>query len=189
MFRCVHIIMTVFTLTASGGNLLHAQLKAVHGTNVLPNGKFGSGEWNDAAVFDVNGKLKLFLKQDSVYLYLGLQFIDTMHTGIDLFIADPSGTRKKLHVSSAIGEMDYIEGTWTDWKWGGNEFWIANSIGQIIEDGVQKIVPLEGFEFQINKSILTGSRWLAFFHLKRPESIFPENAAPDNPEKWFTIEL
>lgn len=165
------------------------QLKAKHGINVLSNGKFADGEWNDAALFEVKDKLKLYLKQDSIYLYIGLQFIDTMHTGIDLYIADESGIRKKLHVSSAIGEMDRKDGTWSDWKWGSNNLWIANSIGQIIEDGKQKVVPLEGFEFQIDKSLLPGSKWLLYFHLKRPEVKFPESAALENPLTWFIIEL
>jgi hypothetical protein len=168
---------------------MHGQLKAIHGLYILPNGKFGNTEWNDASVFDVKEKLKIFLKKDSIYIYIGLQFIDTMHTGIDLYLADTSGFRKKLHVSSAIGEMDFKDGTWSDWRWGANDLWTANTIGQIIEDNKQKVVPLEGFEFQINKSILNGSKWFAYFHLKRPEFKYPENALEENVGTWFIIEL
>ena len=134
-------------------------------------------------------KFTLLLKQDSLYLYVGLKFIDTMHTGIDLYIADRAGVLKKLHVSSALGEMDFNDGMWGDWRWGANDLWVANSIGWISEDGRQKVVPLEGFEFQIKKTILPGRRWFAYFHLKRPDFIFPESASEQNTETWFIMEF
>jgi hypothetical protein len=33
-----------------------------------------------------------------------------MHTGIDLFLAEPEDRRKKLHLSAALGEAEWTEG-------------------------------------------------------------------------------
>ncbi|MCP4580671.1 MAG: hypothetical protein GY839_03580 [candidate division Zixibacteria bacterium] len=162
-------------------------VRVVYGTNILPNGQFDKTEWQDAVVAEADDKLLLHFKQDSSYLYIGIEFADTMHTGIDLYLAESSDKRKMLHVSSAIGESEYSSNEWLDINWGGNEYWIANSIGSIYVDGKKEVVPLEGFEFQIDKSMFEKDEWYMMIHLKRPEYFYPESATTESIEQWIKI--
>lgn len=189
MLKYTNIFLLIVGLYIVDTSQMIGQIKVKYGANILPNGKFAHGEWGDATDVKLPDKLNIFMKQDSLYLYVGVQFIDTMHTGIDLYIAESKSSRKKLHVSAALGEMDFTDVAWSDWKWGANDLWVANSVGQIVEDGKQKVVPLEGFEFQIHKSLLPGKKWLTFLHLKRPELIFPTDGTQDNVINWMMIEL
>lgn len=159
------------------------------GKHILPNGQFGDEEWKDAFEVKTDTGVVLLFKQDRDYLYLGIKFLDEMHTGIDLFLADPESRRKKLHVSAALGEADWVDNAWTDLQWGKNELWTSNSIGLISENGERKIVPLEGFEFQITRSLLPGSSWKLFFHLKRPDKIFPAEADQNDISDWMMFEI
>lgn len=56
------------------------------------------------------GRSILPLKIDGTYLYLSIRFLGPMHTGIDLYLAEPGGLRKKLHVSAALGEVEWKDG-------------------------------------------------------------------------------
>jgi hypothetical protein len=38
------------------------------------------------------------------------KFLAEMHTGIDLFLAEPEDWRKTLHLSAALGEAEWTEG-------------------------------------------------------------------------------
>ncbi|MDH4271893.1 MAG: hypothetical protein OEW18_07940, partial [Candidatus Aminicenantes bacterium] len=159
------------------------------GNNILPNGQFAPGEWQDSAEVRATEKVVLFLKHDAAYFYLGIKFLAEMHTGIDLYLAEPGGRRKKLHVSAALGEAEWKDGSWTDMQWGKNALWTANSIGMIVENGERKAVPLEGFEFQISRSLLAGTKLRLFFHLKRPELELPPDADQDDITHWLQIEI
>jgi len=184
---------TVFIV---GVILLSAQLvsaaedvEVISGVNILPNGKVETSEWQDAKKIETSNDINLHFKQDSTYLYICIEFVNKMHTGIDLYLAKNEGNRKMLHVSSAIGEKTFNEGEWSDYDWGGNKHWIANSIGTIYVDGKNEIVPLEGFEFQIDKSMFNKDEWYLMIHLKRPELIYPENATSESTEHWLKINL
>jgi len=170
-------------------SFLPAQVRIPSGKNILPNGQFAPGEWQDSAEVKATEKVALFLKHDAAYIYLGIKFLAEMHTGIDLYLAEPGGRRKKLHVSAALGEAEWMDDAWADVQWGNNALWTANSIGMIVENGERKVVPLEGFEFQISRSLLSDNKWQLFFHLKRPELKLPPDADPDDITHWLQIEI
>ena len=159
------------------------------GKHILPNGQFDDEEWKDAFKVKTDIGVALLFKQDRDYLYLGIKFLADMHTGVDLFLAENESQGKKLHVSAALGESDWANNTWTDIQWGKNHLWTANSIGMIIENGERQVVPLEGFEFQISLSLLSGTSWRLFFHLKRPDKIFPLDADQKNFSNWIKFEI
>lgn len=164
-------------------------IKARHGTHILPNGKFAKDEWADASKAQLKNGVALLAKQDSVYLYLGIQFLDTMHTGIDLYLAESAEKVKMLHVSAALGEKDLVEGVWSDYLWGKNDLWVANSIGTIRVGDQKEVVPLEGFEFQINKSMFQKKQLSLMIRLKRPALVCPPDANAKSIENWLVIEL
>ena len=159
------------------------------GRHILPNGQFDDEEWKDAFEVKTDISVVLLFKQERDYLYLGIKFLDEMHTGVDLFLAENEGRGKKLHVSAALGESNWENNTWTDIQWGKNYLWTANSIGTIIENGERKVVPLEGFEFQISRCLLPGTSWRLFFHLKRPDKVFPAEADSNDISDWIKFEI
>ena len=128
-------------------------------------------------------------KQDNIYLYFGIEFLNTMHTGVDLYIAESSEHVKMLHISSALGEKEFTDGVWSDYAWGENFLWVGNSIGMIWDGEKNVTLPLEGFEFQINKSLFPASRWYFMIHLKRPELFVPDDADNTDIEQWRIIEF
>lgn len=164
-------------------------LKVSSGKCILPNGIFASSEWDDAAELTISDELILFLKQDDQYFYLGIKFINEIHTGIDLYIADSGGNMKMLHVSSALGEKEFTNGQWSDFIWGENNLWTANSIGMISENGKTKFLEPDGFEFQIDKTFFLDKKWFLMIHLKRPELIYPQNATNESKLNWFKVTL
>ncbi|MEW6365390.1 MAG: hypothetical protein AB1714_12240 [Acidobacteriota bacterium] len=184
------LLMLAGTLAVGEVNRpVEVRMRAQDAVPVLINGRFGSGEWDETGAPEVEDRLLLILNQDRHYLYLGIRFLREMHTGIDLYLAGSSGTPRKLHVSSALGEAEFAAGVWGDIQWGKNALWSANSIGLISENGAQKVVPLEGFEFQISKSLIAGPSWRLFLQLKRPDMKFPKDANPDSTSTWLAIAM
>ncbi|KPL06332.1 hypothetical protein AMJ86_08805 [bacterium SM23_57] len=159
------------------------------GKHILPNGKFSDNEWEDATKTPVSDNLNLYFKQDNTYLYFAIKFLDTMHTGVDLYLAESSEKGKMLHISSALGEKEFMDGVWSDYTWGENLLWVGNSIGMVWDGEKNVTLPLDGFEFQIHKSMFPASRWYFMIHLKRPKLLIPEDADNTDIEKWQIIEF
>ena len=183
------LFSTVLCLFPTGAESSES-IKVGFGKNIMPNGKFAEFEWNDAAVISANGNFDILIKQDNTYLYFAIEFKDVMYTGLDLYLAESSLSRKMLHVSSALGERDFQNGNWLDSVWGENYLWMANPVGLVKQsNGEQGILELEGFEFQIDKSIFQTDFWYFLIHLKRPEQTYPSDANPKNIDTWQTMKL
>jgi len=167
---------------------------------VMVNGKFSPGEWNYPPVFRAytdNG-VDIRVQQDSLFVYIGLNDyapgiydgdLDTNHTGIDLYIDDMDGNLRLLHVSTAFGESELKDSAWSEMKWAENHDWTACLTQSIYEEGKQKFIGPENFEFQISKRMISGKAFRMMSHYKRPEKIAPSGAKPDSPETWLFIEL
>jgi len=92
--------------------------KVPSGKHILVNGKFPGHEWNDAFKKQVAEDLRLYLKQDEKYLYIGIEFLKEKHTGIDLYLADSPGNHRMLHISAALGEKEFVDSLWRDTVFG-----------------------------------------------------------------------
>jgi hypothetical protein len=184
----IYIIMTILLFIVSSANALNP-IKVSTGRNVLPNGIFAENEWDDATKINAENHLRLFAKQDDRFLYFAIEFLDIIHTGVDLYLAASPESRKMLHVSSALGEKDYFAGSWSDYQWGENRMWTANSIGMVWDGEKSVTVPLEGFEFQISKSMFPATKWNFLIHLKRPEFFYPSDADEIDLDRWQVIEF
>jgi len=168
---------------------LKAATRSPDAAPVLINGHFGPDEWIEAGALKIEDRVLLCVNQDRHFVYVGIRFLKDMHTGIDLYVAAPGQTPKKLHVSSALGDAEFAGGTWGEIQWGKNLLWTANSIMLISDNGEQRVVSLEGFEFQISKSLFSGPGWRLYLHLKRPDLKFPKDASPDSVDAWLEIGL
>jgi len=62
-------------------------------------------------------------------------------------------------------------------------------INLYIEDGKNKIVEPDGFEFQIDKTMFSGKVWYVMMHLKRPEKIYLARATNLDIIHWLRINL
>jgi|GEM_PF-1185608 len=166
-----------------------AALHVPSGRGILPNGRLPVVEWVDAAAVSVAGPFELRLKQDDAYVYLGIRFTGDMHTGCELYLAAGTAPPRKLHVSAALGEAELGDAGWSDMRWGGNIHWTANAIGLIVVEGQRQVVPLEGFEFQMDKGMFAAKTWRLRIHLKRPDVFFPSASDPQQPGTWFAVSL
>ncbi|MCP4631795.1 MAG: hypothetical protein GY855_02635 [candidate division Zixibacteria bacterium] len=160
-----------------------------HDNSILPNGKFAEGEWDGAVETKLNENVVLLTRQDCEYYYVGFKFTKDMHTGIDLYLVDSDNNRKMLHVSSALGEKDFSGGEWSEYRWGENIDWVANSIGMIWDGEKNVSLKPEGFEFQIRKKVLPGDKWSFRIHLKRPTLIYPEDSTIEDIKGWQTLDF
>ncbi|MCP4154145.1 MAG: hypothetical protein GY757_40845 [bacterium] len=157
------------------------------GGHILVNGIFEDLEWNDALKKDLDENLKLILKQDKQYIYIGIRFMKVKHTGIDFFLSDSKGNRVMMHISSALSESRWDGTKWMESTWGLNRLWSGNVTCLYIADGKRRVVEPDGFEFQIDKKMLPGKSWSLMMKLKRPSKTFPEKAVDSDTVHWFNL--
>jgi hypothetical protein len=162
--------------------------KVARGTHVLVNGHFAQGEWSDATAVNLDSNHKLMVKQDDRYLYLAIEFLQQKHSGLDLALASPPGETLGLHVSSALATRTYRPEGWTDYDWRA-ETWGANVIGTISDGGKMRVVEPDGFEVQMNRSLLRGNELFVRIELKRPAVIFPADSRDGDFTGWIRLGL
>lgn len=176
--------MTAFVLLLSA---ILASIPSFNGDCILLNGMLGPEEWKNADTVRLDPDTEVRFQMDDENLFLAVVFLGPRHTGIDLYI-DSREARRMLHVSTALGEKVYQKDQWSDMTWGRNSWWSANVIQTIVEEGRQRFLEPEAFEFQINRSDL-GDDISILLHLKRPEKILPAGASEVTSEKWLKLKL
>lgn len=157
------------------------------GDYILVNGLLGIGEWDTAASVQLDSETELKVKKDQASLFLGVVCKGPRHTGIDLYLKSADRVRM-LHISSALGEREFQEEQWSEMQWGSNDWWTANQIGLIAEEGKQRIIAPDAFEFQIARTQLEQEVGV-YLHLKRPEKRFPQGEFQGAPERWLHLTL
>ncbi|MCP4547512.1 MAG: hypothetical protein GY835_13725 [bacterium] len=157
------------------------------GKCILINGQLGEREWSGSATMPLDPTTELRFHQDGENLFLAIVFLGPRHTGIDLHLKsrDRHGL---LHVSSALGERTYSDEEWSEFSWGRNAWWTANTIGSIVEEGRQRFLKPDAFEFQLDRRDL-GPEISLFIHLKRPEKLLPQGASAATLDGWIQLKL
>jgi hypothetical protein len=168
-------------------SILMATATIPDGSCVLINGLVGEDEWERSASILLDAETELRVHKDPERLFLGVLFKGPRHTGIDLYLKAEGGTRM-LHVSSALGDRMMQHGEWSEIVWGRNSWWTANPIGSIVEEGKQRFLEPQAFEFQIDRAAL-GDSVRVFIHLKRPEKRLPPEASEDREDGWLLLDL
>ncbi len=164
-----------------------AKLAVPDGPYILVNGQCGNDEWRGALQVALDRETELRVQKDPRHLFISIRAKASAHTGVDLYVKCRNDTRM-LHVSSALGERILKDGQWSDIDWGKNVWWTANPVSLIMEEGQQKALAPECFEFQLARSEL-GSAVSLYVHLKRPEKRLPVQATPDSSEHWLQLKL
>jgi hypothetical protein len=164
-----------------------APIAVPDGHYVLVNGLLGKGEWQSAITVPLDEQTELRAQKDSSSLFLAIVFKGPHHTGLDLHVKCRDDIRM-LHVSSSLSESVFRESKWSDTAWGHNQWWAANPVCVVYEDGKQRVIEPEAFEFQLDRSQL-GREVALYFHLKRPEKRLSADASPDTTDHWVRLTL
>ncbi len=157
------------------------------GKSILVNGLLDEGEWINSSTVQLDETTEIRAHKNSDYLFLAIAFSGQRHTGIDLYTRS-NGVTRLLHISSALGEKIFEEGVWSDYVWGRNSWWAANTIGSIFEDGRKRLLEPDAFEFQIDRREL-GADLSLFIRLKRPAKVLPAGVTETERDKWVRLKL
>jgi hypothetical protein len=149
-----------------------------NGVPVLLDGRFSSGEWEDAKRIDIHESVSLFLKACGGHSFIGVRISPFRTSAVDMFIS-PGGERiHHLHASAQIGErlVNEASGRWDSpsFSWGATVDWSANEIRwdekkmqAMIKEGksegeAQEMAnyQYDGFEFQVRESKFGPGPWL-----------------------------
>lgn len=193
-FPMTGVLLLGATLAIVSGAGAHGEpLSVPNGHSVTVDGSFGDAEWTDAASRDLPGGIELLVKADAVSLYLALRFTETKHSGLDLYLASPGGTRRLFHISSDLGTKTWEDGAWGEYEWN-PVGWSGNVIGfERTEEGLVIFEP-DGFELRLDRDMLEdvglgGETLRMSFRLKRPELTVPPDAAEAPLGDWPVLRL
>jgi len=161
-----------------------------YGSHILTNGILESTEWSDSKILQIDSNILFYIKQDSVFLFIGIKFIKERHSGVDLYLGYEPDKIIMMHISSTLAYRQYNNTKWSEISWSQQTFWTANAVGIFYENqGKAKIIEPEGFEFQIYKGYLNSKLISLRFHLKRPERIYPINSLENVITEWYRFKL
>ncbi len=120
------------------------------GDYILINGSLGVEEWTDSGTMRLDADTEIRFHKDDDSLFMAIIFLGPRHTGVDLYVQS-QGSIRMLHVSAALGDKILEGSQWSDVTWGKNSWWSANMIGSIYEEGRQRFLEPEAFEFQLDR--------------------------------------
>lgn len=156
---------------------------------ILLNGYENLGEWLDDLKIDTTFEnVHIKAKADSEYVYFNIRDLDTVHTGVDLYIANESDDAFIFHVSSAHGLRMLVDTNYVDQLWGGQKDWSANLIQIVVENEQQVFKAPDIFEYQISRSYFSDDFKL-MIGFKRPDKKVPETAVETDPGTWLSLNL
>lgn len=178
---------------------VHAQqVQLPMGSHVMIDGSYDS-EWSDAAVVVIQDSVRLYFKQTSEFVYIGIQPPAKGYNGgwVDLYLADGGNQLHNLHASQKLGERKLIDGEWPDWNlWWTNQLrWVANYSKPIdVEAHGKKSTGYRNddmWEYQIRKDAFDGNSWkilvdfsVVLYTFKRIQ--YPGESTT-NSERWLLI--
>ncbi|HYH44465.1 MAG TPA: hypothetical protein VEG34_02175 [Thermoanaerobaculia bacterium] len=163
------------------------RLAIPRGANVLVNGSFAPGEWDEAWVEPLDAGHELLLKRDDRYFYLGIRFLGQRHTGLDIYLA-AGGEMRALHVSSALADRRRGPEGWSEHDWR-NLDWGANVIGTVAGESGPRFLEPEGFEIQLSQAAFKGRELALRIELKRPAAVFPAGTTDGDTKGWIRVQL
>ena len=178
------------------------------GQQVVIDGKFSKGEWEDAVSFPVAAGFDLHVKADSQALYIGLKSAaPSAVIGCEIRYTENDKDVRLLHVSARLAEG--LSGFPARGKFEiGNTGWESNLIvenqakltawqaaGRPIEQYREVVEKGDGKEFRISRKILTGNRikftigWMELAADGRKTFNYPEDASFQNADNWVELIL
>lgn len=179
------------------------------GNQVVIDGKFSEGEWDDALIFPIAEGREVRVKADSQTLYIGLKANQAVAIGVcEIRYTENHKDFYLLHVSARLGEgvstnsgnrkfeMDNIE------NWECNlatrdksktDAWVAAA--RPVDKYAELFERVDGKEFRIDRKTLTGNRLIftlggmEFATDGKRANNYPKDVSFENADKWVELIL
>ncbi|HEU4565178.1 MAG TPA: hypothetical protein VFS05_11035 [Gemmatimonadaceae bacterium] len=161
------------------------------GRAVLPDGRVEPGEWRDALEVTAAPDVKLYIKRDSLFLYIAVVRETPRLFGVNLYLGAPGAAEYlNLHASAKLGERTGRGGAWPEWAWWNNAGWAAN-VGRIDTFEPRRFLVDEAKEFQIRLHRLPAGELALGADLEGTEGVTPlfTKAPARDGLHWITLRL
>lgn len=183
----------------------------VKGKQIITDGMFDQGEWEDAFRYSVSENYDLYFMADTEILYVGLKSAKPIGELVcEVRITSDDKQVFLPHVSGALGEGVSGFPSTTKFDLNNNQYWEANFLkpdplkqkawiaaGKPIENYDDVYNKREGVEFKIYRKKFTGSTlkftigWVRVeMEGKKPQKNtfnYPENAGLQNSDNWIEL--
>jgi hypothetical protein len=183
------------------------------GKQVVTDGMFSIGEWDDALSYSVADNYSIYLKADSDILYVGLKSAKPIGELVcEIRITSNGREIFLLHVSGALGEGISGFPATTKFDLNNNKYWEANFLqadpekkeawiaaGKPIEKYDDIYEKRDGIEFKIYRQKFTGASlkftigWIRVEvegkKIDKRIYNYPESASLENADKWVEFIL
>jgi hypothetical protein len=185
------------------------------GRPILTDGIFTPGEWDDARTITIARNVRLLLKRDSGFVFLGVRFdkahASDFHGSVDLFLSSDGRAIRQLHAGAQLGERPLNGAADLEdapaFEWGDTRDWYANEsrwsepklAAQMKEgkprDEAQRAAMYEsdGYEFQIRRSKFDSDTWLLRLRVFVPPDLtrefIPAGTSFTSTADWFRLRL
>jgi hypothetical protein len=189
------------------------KVPAGKGKQVVTDGIFSTGEWDDALSYSVADNYNIYLKADSEILYIGLKSAEPIGECIsEIRITSNEKDVFLLHVSGCLGEGVSGFPATTKFDLNNNQYWAANFLsadslkkaawlaaGQSVETYEDMYKKRDGIEFKIYRKKFTGSSlkftigWIQIGvkgnEYNKNIYNYPESATLRNADNWVELIL
>jgi hypothetical protein len=179
------------------------------GDQLVIDGKFTNGEWDDALSFPVSENWRVCLKVDSQALYIGLKAAEPVAIGVsEIRFTENGKDFYLLHVSARLGEgVSTVPGN-TRFEMGDIKNWESNlsiedrskedawvAAGRPHDKYWEVIGKADGKEFKIGRKMFTGNRlkltlgWMELAAKGKKSYDYPEDVSFENVDNWVELIL
>ncbi len=182
-------------LALAGGTAADMTVVVPHGRPVLIDGSLSEGEWRDAAVHEIPGFARLYIKQAGEFVLIAIELTHDPTSSVDLFLAPADGHLYDLHSSAKLGEKRLEAGQWNEaWTWWNQHDWVAN-VSRIDTFEPRHFLDQPVREFQIRRARFPGRTWRIRLAIQTPAeptwktTIYPADSSPVDATHWLTLRL
>ncbi|HEY6331217.1 MAG TPA: hypothetical protein VI756_17955 [Blastocatellia bacterium] len=163
---------------------------------VMVDGVFSKGEWQDAGHLDVPKLGRIYVQRSTEFVYIAFEYIEAPSGMVDLFISPAEGQIYDFHASAKLGERQLKDGQFPDWTWWNNNDWVAN-VSRVDSFEDRTFLPTPIREFQIRRSRFPSTVWHVHFALTAmgrknetlSEVVFPNATGEKSADGWIELLL
>jgi len=193
MLSALHLLLLV--LQTLGPNQVHIQVPRTSSA-VMIDGIFSDGEWQRAASIDVPGTAKLYFQRSTDFVYIAVEYTNSLSGIVDLYVSPREGEVFDLHASAKLGERQLRGNAFPNWSWWNNRDWTAN-YSHVDSFEKRTFLPAPIREYQIRYSRFGSSAWRVRFELTamgvnnetQAHVMFPHGTTDNSTAGWLQLNL
>ena len=168
---------------------------------VVVDGIFAD-EWDDARSIELESHV-ILLKEVGEFVYVGVERRSDVPMYVDLYLKTDEGDPVNLHASMQLGERSVVlDGgeIVSKFEFGEPSHWSANVLQYRPDNApgaeltLERFVPHDGMEFEIERAAFPGRRWHLRLYVhalgdgSRSE-VYPEESSLGRPHEWAVLTL